>query len=415
MNKSRVLNLVSLGLNALNVVLVVVGVVFNVFGFFTENAFGDTGAASFLFFTILSNTFLGITALMMIPYQFYYEFKKENKLPLWLLILHYTAVVSVMVTFLVTLVYLMPVAASNGDDPVTLLAGVYFLVHVLVPLLAAINFCLCMVEPTLKFRWTPLGVIPLVAYAIFYMLNVELKFAPVQGTDGVIYYDWYSMFGDGSDVVRILLVVVIMIAVTYVIAFLLWLLNLISRHFFKGYDDDEGEEIELEEAVDEEQQKQKTVTDAIIMEDKVIGHVGDGTNMEPINKKEVVKRDDGYEEVTETYTTNTGTIHVITKKVKSDPEPSQVKSTTTQIKPVKKTTTTIPATRPNNKYKDGARTYHISKHFPSGKWQVKLANGEKAIKLFDTQLEAINHAKGLVKSQGGSIRVHSLQGRIRKH
>ena len=97
----------------------------------------------------------------------------------------------------------------------------------------------------------------------------------------------------------------------------------------------EGEEIELEEAVDEEQQKQKTVTDAIIMEDKVIGHVGDGTNMEPINKKEVVKRDDGYEEVTETYTTNTGTIHVITKKVKSDPEPSQVKSTTTQIKPVK--------------------------------------------------------------------------------
>lgn len=59
------------------------------------------------------------------------------------------------------------------------------------------------------------------------------------------------------------------------------------------------------------------------------------------------------------------------------------------------------------------RVYHISKQ-ASGKWQVKLATGERAIKLFDTQDQAIAYAKSLVRTQGGSIRVHSLTGKMRK-
>lgn len=61
----------------------------------------------------------------------------------------------------------------------------------------------------------------------------------------------------------------------------------------------------------------------------------------------------------------------------------------------------------------GPRIYHVSKR-QDKKWQVKFANGQKAIKLFDTQAEAIVFAKKLAKSQEGSIRVHSLKGRIRK-
>ena len=61
----------------------------------------------------------------------------------------------------------------------------------------------------------------------------------------------------------------------------------------------------------------------------------------------------------------------------------------------------------------GPRVYHISKR-DDKMWQVKFANGKKAIKLFDTQAEAIVFAKQLAKSQDGSIRVHSLKGRIRK-
>ena len=62
---------------------------------------------------------------------------------------------------------------------------------------------------------------------------------------------------------------------------------------------------------------------------------------------------------------------------------------------------------------NGPRIYHVSKR-EDKKWQVKFANGKKAIKLFDTQAEAIVFAKKLAKSQDGSIRVHSLKGRIRK-
>ena len=62
----------------------------------------------------------------------------------------------------------------------------------------------------------------------------------------------------------------------------------------------------------------------------------------------------------------------------------------------------------------GPRIYHISKRREDNKWQVKFANGQKAIKLFNTQAEAIVFAKKLAKSQDGSIRVHSLKGRIRK-
>jgi hypothetical protein len=73
----------------------------------------------------------------------------------------------------------------------------------------------------------------------------------------------------------------------------------------------------------------------------------------------------------------------------------------------------IEAAKANSQYRNGARVYHISKQ-ASGKWQVKLATGEKAIKLFDTQALAIDYAKALVKSQGGSIRIHSVKGKLRK-
>ncbi len=65
-------------------------------------------------------------------------------------------------------------------------------------------------------------------------------------------------------------------------------------------------------------------------------------------------------------------------------------------------------------YQGGPRIYHISKRANDSKWQVKLASGQIAIKLFDTQAQAIAFAKSLVKTQGGSIRVHSLKGKMRK-
>ncbi len=60
------------------------------------------------------------------------------------------------------------------------------------------------------------------------------------------------------------------------------------------------------------------------------------------------------------------------------------------------------------------RNYHVSLRKEDGKWQVKFARGEKAIKLFDTQAEAIAYAKKLAENQDGSITIHKKDGKMRK-
>ncbi len=60
-------------------------------------------------------------------------------------------------------------------------------------------------------------------------------------------------------------------------------------------------------------------------------------------------------------------------------------------------------------------TYHISYHNRKLKtWKVKGEEYQKALKVFKTQKEAIDYAKALVKKNGGSIRVHSMVGKIRR-
>lgn len=65
------------------------------------------------------------------------------------------------------------------------------------------------------------------------------------------------------------------------------------------------------------------------------------------------------------------------------------------------------------KDRERPRNYHISKR-DDGKWQVKFAKGERALKLFDTQSEAIAFAKEKAENQDGSITIHKKDGKIRK-
>lgn len=60
------------------------------------------------------------------------------------------------------------------------------------------------------------------------------------------------------------------------------------------------------------------------------------------------------------------------------------------------------------------KIYHISKRKEDDMWQVKFAKGQKAIKLFKTQAEAIAYAKQLANNQDGSISIHKVDGKTRK-
>ena len=59
---------------------------------------------------------------------------------------------------------------------------------------------------------------------------------------------------------------------------------------------------------------------------------------------------------------------------------------------------------------ESKRVYHVVKR-EDGKWEVKYAGGEKAIKLFDRQDEAIVYSRKMSKNQKGAMLVHNSRGK----
>ena len=69
-----------------------------------------------------------------------------------------------------------------------------------------------------------------------------------------------------------------------------------------------------------------------------------------------------------------------------------------------------PAKKPAAKKEEvNFRTYHLVKR-SDGKWEVKYAGGQKAIKLFDTQKEALEYSKKMAENQDGKVLVHNSKG-----
>ena len=68
-----------------------------------------------------------------------------------------------------------------------------------------------------------------------------------------------------------------------------------------------------------------------------------------------------------------------------------------------------PAPKKEEKKEVNYRNYHVVKR-ADGKWEVKFAGGEKAIKLFATQKEAIEYTKKMAENQDGAMLVHNSKG-----
>lgn len=103
------------------------------------------------------------------------------------------------------------------------------------------------------------------------------------------------------------------------------------------------------------------------------------------------------------------------KKAKPEKKPLVKKAVPDEKKaaPAKKEApkkATKPAAKKPEPKKEATRTYHVVKRPEDGKWEVKFAGGQKAIKLFDTQKEALEYSKVMAKNQGGSMLVHNSKG-----
>ena len=375
--KIKVKKILSISFTLIATALSLVGIALYV----NEYVLTDTGLVSpYLPFTLNSNIFLAIVGLIFLIAGSI--FMLENKpLPQWLIQLKLAAVTAISVTLITVVTFLAPVWGIN-DTNIVNYQGANLFLHVLAPAVAIIGFILFDVETKIKWRWTWCSVLPVLIYGGVY---AGLIFG-MQDTK----FDIYNFVHEGNEnsvkMVRMAIAIAIMLVGSYVLANIWWAINLASFHLTNKKSD----------AVEEKETPTSGVT--------VTTTKTADTAPQKKAAKPVVKQD----------------VKPVTKpvnKVETKPAVKPVSkaeskpATKVEAKPVTKT----PSRPTSASYNGGVRVYHISTTKSLlGKWQVKLAGGEKAIKVFATQEEAIHYTRGLVATQGGSIRLHSLDGRIRK-
>lgn len=169
------------------------------------------------YFTVDSNILMGVAALIYAICCRQVLSKKRASIPLWVSSLQLLSVVSVTLTFMVTVFFLAPTAPYNW---ILLFADSNFLLHLLNPILSIITFVGFEKRADLSFYHTFIGIVPMLLYAVFYV-TATVTHAP----NGVIEYgyDWYGFFIGGLK--SGFIVVPIIIVITYIFSLVLWKLN----------------------------------------------------------------------------------------------------------------------------------------------------------------------------------------------
>lgn len=116
------------------------------------------GKESFRFFTILSNLFCAISALLLVLSSSY-----------WTWLLKYTGTVAVTVTLLTVIFYLGP---NMGYKQ--MLSGKDLYLHLCGPLLAIVSFCFMERWYDLSFPLSLLGILPVIIYGFVYLFEVVI-------------------------------------------------------------------------------------------------------------------------------------------------------------------------------------------------------------------------------------------------
>ncbi len=168
--------------NLINLYLVISTILVTIFtlNFGTVAGQVDTGSTDGWFyiitFTVQSNIFLGITALIAL---FSILRSKNKPLKNYLAPLYLMAATLTMLTCLVVVFYLAPLRTTVGRNYFDMLLGPMFFFHFFNPVLAALTLIFLTKTKqklTLKSRLTT--IIPLAVYGIFYFTGVILNLFP---------------------------------------------------------------------------------------------------------------------------------------------------------------------------------------------------------------------------------------------
>ena len=166
------------------------------------------GAESLKYYTVLSNIFAGMTAVLTAVFML--SAGRAKMLPYWVGVLKYSSAVSVGLTFLVVMVFLGP---RMSYPP--LFKGPLLCLHAVGPLLTILSFAVNPMIPRMGFPASFLAVIPTVFYGAGYILNI-LKNGLGEGENT---NDWYGFAIGGLRGIPVAFAVILL--VTWGIALLL--------------------------------------------------------------------------------------------------------------------------------------------------------------------------------------------------
>ena len=208
---------VSIILNFLIVVLVSIGCIFMFTGINfmpTTLKLESSSIIMFKYFTVDSNILMALSSLLLVIYERKLINKEIKTIPKGVYIFKLVGTSAVALTFLVTLLFLTPqfgfLAMYSNNN---------LIFHLIVPLLSIISYVF-FEKHNNKYRYAFLGIIPMLIYSIYYILNVLIhvesgKISPV--------YDFYGFLQ--GNINNVYYVVPMIFLITLIISLVLVMLN----------------------------------------------------------------------------------------------------------------------------------------------------------------------------------------------
>ena len=162
------------------------------------------GLMSLKYYTTLSNIFAGIAAVIMIVVL---ARTKSGKVPVWAAVTKFASVVTVSVTFLVTLFFLAPTMGIGG-----LYKGELMFMHAVGPVLTVVSFFMNRDRPEMKPSSALWATLPTIRYGGVYSANIMLNGVG----SGMNTNDWYGFAAAGVHTVPF--VYALMVLLTYLLS-----------------------------------------------------------------------------------------------------------------------------------------------------------------------------------------------------
>ncbi len=206
---SIILNIIIVSLTILALILMFTGIKIT---HGVEPILETTKLGAFKFFTVQSNLFMGIMALIFIILELK---NKEISKNIYRLKLMSTTAVSL--TFIMVVIYLGPIV-PNGI--ISLLQNSNLFFHLIIPILSIIDFIIFERTDKLKLKDSLYGLIPTLLYASMYTTNIIIHMK-----NGIVStkYDWYwlAQHGEKTSLISVIMIPLL----TYIISLTLWKLN----------------------------------------------------------------------------------------------------------------------------------------------------------------------------------------------